>query len=82
MANEQKKQTTDPSNRPNKPGQRPSGGSSGSQPGQQTPGGRRSDEWSDKGGPNRPAIPAARAGWATTAIWIRMRAKTRRNAGV
>jgi hypothetical protein len=43
MANEQKKQTgtTDPSNRPNQPGQNPSGGSS------QNPG-RRSDEWSDK----------------------------------
>jgi hypothetical protein len=63
MANEPKKQTgtTDP-NRPNKPGQNPSGGSSGSQPGQQNPGGRRSDEWSDKGRSNRPSDPSRKGG--------------------
>jgi hypothetical protein len=61
MANEPKKQTgtTDPSNRPNKPGQNPSGGS---QPGQQNPGGRRSDDWSDKGRSNRPSDPSRKGG--------------------
>jgi len=60
MANEPKKQTgtTDP-NRPNRPGQDPS---RGSQPGQQNPGGRRSDEWSDKGRANRPSDPSRKGG--------------------
>jgi hypothetical protein len=57
MANEQKK----PTDRPNQPGQNPSGGSRGYQPGQQNPSGqnpsRRSDKWSDKGTrtPNQPS---------------------------
>jgi hypothetical protein len=56
MANEPKRPTD-----PNRPGQHPSGGSS-SQPGQQNPGSRRSDEWSDKGGtsPSNPNDPSRR----------------------
>jgi hypothetical protein len=64
MANEQKKQTgtTNPANRPNQPGQNPSGGSTGSRPGQQNPG-RRSDEWSDRGGSKKtPSDPSRKGG--------------------
>ncbi|HEX7779290.1 MAG TPA: hypothetical protein VF424_08640 [Vicinamibacterales bacterium] len=58
MANEPKKQTG--TDRPGQPRQNPSGGSS-QQPGQQNPG-RRSDEWSDKGGtrPSNPNDPSRR----------------------
>ena len=59
MANEQKKQSG--TDRPGQPRQNPSGGSP-QQPGQQNPGNRRSDEWSDKGGtrPSNPNDPSRR----------------------
>jgi hypothetical protein len=59
MANEQKRQTG--TDRPGQPRQNPSGGSP-QQPGQQNPGSRRSDEWSDKGGtrPSNPNEPSRR----------------------